>query len=40
MNNRMETIVKEIHYLKQNRLLPHEYCDFLLALYIKGDIVA
>ncbi|MCP3030339.1 hypothetical protein LF817_03195 [Halobacillus sp. A1] len=36
MDKRNETIVKEILYWKQNRLLPEQYCDFLLALYSEG----
>ncbi|MCA1009706.1 hypothetical protein [Halobacillus halophilus] len=35
--NRLETIVNEIHYWKEHRLLPREYCDFLLALYTEGQ---
>ena len=35
--NRIETIVNEIHYWKEHRLLPGEYCDFLLALYTQGQ---
>lgn len=35
---RTKTIVDEIRYWKQNRLLPTEYCDFLLALYTQGEI--
>jgi hypothetical protein len=34
---RAKTIVDEIRYWKQNRLIPTEYCDFLLALYTQGD---
>ncbi|SFJ20031.1 hypothetical protein SAMN04487936_101294 [Halobacillus dabanensis] len=34
---RTKTIVNEIRYWKQNRLLPTEYCDFLLALYTQGE---
>ncbi|MGP4061683.1 hypothetical protein [Halobacillus sp. H74] len=36
-DDRTRTIISEIHYWKNNRLLPSEYCDFLLALYTKGD---
>lgn len=34
---RTKTIIHEIQYWKENRLLPSEYCDFLLALYTKGE---
>ena len=37
-DERTKTIVDEIRYWKQNRLLPTEYCDFLLALYTQGEI--
>lgn len=37
MDHRKETIVKEITYWKQNKLLPTRYCDFLLALYTEGE---
>ncbi|MEC3883135.1 hypothetical protein VKA52_05255 [Halobacillus sp. HZG1] len=36
-HERTQTIVDEIRYWKQNRLLPDEYCNFLLALYTKGE---
>ncbi|SEN55813.1 hypothetical protein SAMN04488134_101355 [Amphibacillus marinus] len=31
------TIINEIHYWRENRLLPSHYCDFLLALYTEGS---
>ncbi|MGM8364605.1 hypothetical protein ACLIBG_03880 [Virgibacillus sp. W0181] len=34
---RKEVIIKEIKYWKAHNLLPRHYCDFLLALYTKGD---
>ncbi|OQP05829.1 hypothetical protein B1690_12065 [Geobacillus sp. 46C-IIa] len=34
---RRETIIREIEYWKRSRLLPEQYCDFLLALYTEGD---
>ena len=34
---RKETIVQEIEYWKRNRLLPDQYCDYLLALYTEGE---
>lgn len=34
--NRKQIIINEILYWKQNRLLPDQYCDFLLALYTEG----
>lgn len=30
-------IVNEITFWKQNKLLPEHYCDFLIALYTKGE---
>ncbi|TYS68771.1 hypothetical protein FZC76_07455 [Sutcliffiella horikoshii] len=38
-NHRKETIIKEIDYWKRNRLLPDQYCDYLLALYTEGEAV-
>ncbi|AJD91486.1 hypothetical protein JMA_21690 [Jeotgalibacillus malaysiensis] len=34
---RKETIVQEINYWKQNKLLPDAYCDFLMNLYTSGE---
>ncbi|MFD2630851.1 hypothetical protein [Oceanobacillus kapialis] len=34
---RISTIVNEIHYWKEHHLLPDTYCDFLLALYTNGE---
>lgn len=31
------TIINEIVYWKQHKLLPEHYCDFLLALYTEGE---
>lgn len=31
------TIINEIKYWKQSKLLPEHYCDFLLALYTEGE---
>lgn len=36
-DQRIEIIVKEINYWKENKLLPVVYCDFLLALYTRGE---
>ncbi|OZU89947.1 hypothetical protein CIL03_02055 [Virgibacillus indicus] len=36
-DNRIATIIKEINYWKEHNLLPDVYCDFLLALYTKGE---
>jgi hypothetical protein len=33
---RREIIVREIEYWKHSRLLPEQYCDYLLALYTEG----
>ncbi|PLR76987.1 hypothetical protein CU633_13030 [Bacillus sp. V3-13] len=35
--NRKSTIIKEILYWKENRLLPEQYCNYLLALYTEGN---
>ena len=37
---RKETIMKEIIYWKEHRLLPDRYCDYLLALYSGGEEIA
>ncbi|MFZ3588184.1 hypothetical protein ACOI1C_02670 [Bacillus sp. DJP31] len=34
---RKEIILKEIEYWKKNRLLPEQYCNFLLTLYSEGN---
>ena len=34
---RKEIIINEIKYWKKTRLLPEQYCDFLLALYTEGN---
>ncbi|MGX1983116.1 hypothetical protein EDD69_108105 [Thermolongibacillus altinsuensis] len=34
---RKEIIINEIKYWKQTRLLPEQYCDYLLALYTEGN---
>ncbi|MGP4107246.1 hypothetical protein [Virgibacillus sp. L01] len=34
---RIATVVEEIHYWKEHKLLPDVYCDFLLALYTNGE---
>lgn len=36
-DQRKQTIINEIKYWKSHRLLPSEYCDYLLALYSEGD---
>ncbi len=35
--NRKKVIINEILYWKKSRLLPEQYCDFLLALYTEGE---
>ena len=35
--SRKQVIINEIIYWKKNRVLPEHYCDFLLALYTKGE---
>ncbi|MCM3756976.1 hypothetical protein M3197_05680 [Sporosarcina aquimarina] len=37
---RKRIIISEIHYWKKNRLLPEQYCDFLITLYAQGDAEA
>ncbi|QFT89882.1 hypothetical protein FIU87_14555 [Bacillus sp. THAF10] len=34
---RKEIIIHEIDYWKKNRLLPEQYCEYLLALYTEGE---
>ncbi|WP_017755815.1 hypothetical protein [Calidifontibacillus oryziterrae] len=34
---RKETVLKEIKYWKDHRLLPEHYCDFLISLYTEGS---
>lgn len=36
---RKQTIVQEIEYWKKSRMLPEQYCDYLLALYTEGEVV-
>ncbi|MBA9025462.1 hypothetical protein [Peribacillus huizhouensis] len=36
---RKKVIIQEIIYWKKNRLLPDQYCDYLLALYSGGEEV-
>jgi len=36
-DDRTRIIVKEIKYWKEHKLLPQAQCDFLLALYTKGE---
>lgn len=38
-DNRKIIILKEIHFWKRNRLLPEQYCDYLIALYSEGEEV-
>jgi hypothetical protein len=35
--HRKNIIIKEILYWKENRMLPEQYCDFLLTLYTEGN---
>ncbi|MDL4841516.1 hypothetical protein [Aquibacillus rhizosphaerae] len=39
-DDRTKIIIKEINYWKQYKMLPTEYCDFLLALYTEGESVS
>ncbi|MBM7620293.1 hypothetical protein JOC95_002146 [Bacillus tianshenii] len=34
---RKDTIIREIKYWKESRMLPEHYCDYLLALYTEGE---
>ncbi len=36
-NSRKQIIVNELLYWKKSRLLPDQYCDYLLALYTEGN---
>src|SRR5699024_2537667 len=36
-DERIGIIIDEINYWKEHKLLPIVYCDYLLALYTKGD---
>lgn len=36
-NQRSKIIIREINYWKEHNILPDMYCDFLLALYTKGE---
>lgn len=36
-DTRKEIIIKEILYWKESRLLPEQYCNYLLALYTEGN---
>ncbi|MCR8850620.1 hypothetical protein NQ095_19545 [Rossellomorea sp. SC111] len=36
-DSKTETIIHEIRLWKQTKMLPEQYCDFLLALYTEGE---
>ena len=36
--NRIQIIIDEIHYWKEHKLLSEKQCDFLLALYTRGNL--
>lgn len=36
-NPRKKIIINEILFWKQNKLLPEQYCDFLMTLYTEGE---
>jgi hypothetical protein len=36
-NSRKQIIVNELLYWKKSRMLPDQYCDYLLALYTEGN---
>lgn len=39
-NTRKKIVLNEILFWKQNKLLPEQYCDFLMTLYSEGDELA
>ena len=36
-NQRKQIILNEITFWKKNKLLPEQYCDFLMTLYTEGN---
>ncbi|MDQ0218278.1 hypothetical protein ELQ35_12700 [Peribacillus cavernae] len=34
---RKKIIIQELHYWKHSRMLPEQYCDYLLAMYSEGE---
>jgi hypothetical protein len=36
-HSRQAMIINEIKFWKQNRMLPDQYCDYLLAIYTNGE---
>lgn len=38
MSEKKDIIIKEIKYWKSHKLLPEQYCDFLLTLYSQGEM--
>lgn len=36
-NQRKQIIINEITFWKKNKLLPEQYCDFLMTLYTEGE---
>lgn len=34
---RKQIIIKEIKFWKENRMLPEQYCDYLLSIYSEGE---
>lgn len=36
-NQKKQIIINEISFWKQNKLLPEQYCDFLMTLYTEGN---
>lgn len=34
---RKQIIIKEIKFWKENRMLPEQYCDYLLSIYTEGE---
>lgn len=40
LDDRKTIIIQEIRFWKKHKLLPENYCDYLLALYTKGESTA
>ncbi|OCA92525.1 hypothetical protein [Pseudobacillus wudalianchiensis] len=36
-DNKKTIIIKEIHFWKENHMLPAQYCDYLLTMYTQGE---
>ncbi|GIN55804.1 hypothetical protein J8TS2_01230 [Lederbergia ruris] len=36
-DDKKTVLLNEIHFWKENKILPEHYCDYLIALYTQGD---